>query len=645
MPALQVDASLFTTDDNSGTYAAWNIFRNIANVAFVAMFIIIIFSQVTGFGVDKYGIKKALPKLIVAVVLINLSYLICQLAVDVGNIVGRQVGSFFQTISKDISQVGSQVVIDNGDNTTTTVPSSAWEGFLNSFTGSVWNIALVVIIGLITFAAILSQGWAIIIPVLLALVSIAIAIVGLIVILGIRQAAAVLLVAVSPLAFVCYTLPNTKKIYQRWFKAFSGLLIAFPICSALVYGGDMASTILLNTVVTNTTSGASMWLIIAAGVVSVAPIFFIPKVISSSMGAISGGMMALTNKARGKARGAVGKSLDRSPLTKYRNYKQTMRDQRATARTNEYNARKGQKLVDKYDRKGVELTGNKRLKYNAAKSAVNLQKQESENAYSSSFEGLTDAQKKKRIYEAAGLQLDEHGNLMRDSSGNLIQKKGAKLNGDMLVAGLRSMENSAEMNGVLRDIHQTNAFRGMMKGDGAMQKRLANVMRGSEGNAINQGIGDLMADGRYSVDEILDKSTGLLRDKVSGYGAGIVGSQKAELFDTEGAADYLSDDQLSEFAASELSGAHQEKYYQMMKNQVSDSRKSRMLGNMTSSKIGRLRTSYVDGEDHGTLAAVGGAALVKSSNPDAIEHIKSEDGAQIRMHQQGDAARQLGTNV
>ena len=78
-PTLQVSPTLFSQLNDSGentTEAAWEVFRNFANIGFSIMLLVVILSQVTGFGIDNYGIKKVLPKLIIAAILINLSYLI-----------------------------------------------------------------------------------------------------------------------------------------------------------------------------------------------------------------------------------------------------------------------------------------------------------------------------------------------------------------------------------------------------------------------------------------------------------------------------------------------------------------------------------------------------------------------------------------
>ena len=288
-PALQINTLLFGNGDGSPTYMAWNVFRNIANLAFVIIFLIVIFSQLTGIGIDNYGIKKIVPKLIIGALLINCSYIICQLAIDIANIIGYGIAGVFQWISSAIdSKMPTTIkvegaVIDPND-----------RGLLgDGFAGM--GAIVVLIVGVLTAASVLSQGAALIVPVLMAILGVSISLFTLIAILGIRQAGAVLLVVASPLAFVCYMLPNTKKVFEKWFKAFQGLLIAFPACSALVYGGDMVGRILLST------SYGSTWILISAAVVSIAPIFLIPKIIRSSMGAVSN---AMVNASRGLSRSA-----------------------------------------------------------------------------------------------------------------------------------------------------------------------------------------------------------------------------------------------------------------------------------------------------------------------------------------------------
>lgn len=299
-PALQINTLLFGNNDKSASYIAWNVFRNIANLAFVIIFIIVIFSQTTGVGIGHYGIKKILPKLIICALLINCSYIICQLAIDIANIIGYGIAGIFQWVTNQINITMSETIKVEG----AIINPSEEEGLQGVLSNgnAGFGMVVVLIIGVVSTAAVLSQGTALVIPILMAVLGVAISFFTLIAILALRQAASVLLVVASPLAFVCYMLPNTKKIFDKWLKALQGLLIAFPACSALIYGGDLVGRVLIST------SYGSTWILITAAVVSVAPIFFIPKIIRGSMGAISNAIANGSRKLSRTARDAGNNS-------------------------------------------------------------------------------------------------------------------------------------------------------------------------------------------------------------------------------------------------------------------------------------------------------------------------------------------------
>lgn len=96
-PFLTIDAALLK--DEGGTRKAWSTFQGMANIVSIIVVIIIVLSQLTGIGLNNYGVKKTLPRLIIGIILINLSYLICQTAVDVSNVVGNSVNSFLTNIA------------------------------------------------------------------------------------------------------------------------------------------------------------------------------------------------------------------------------------------------------------------------------------------------------------------------------------------------------------------------------------------------------------------------------------------------------------------------------------------------------------------------------------------------------------------
>src|SRR5690349_11795690 len=99
-----------TTTDNS-LFRMWDVMRNFANVIFVIAFLIVIYSQVTSIGISSYGIKKILPRLIVVAILVNVSYWLCAVAVDLSNIGGYSLQQLFMNMRE--TMVGSEA--PNGD--------------------------------------------------------------------------------------------------------------------------------------------------------------------------------------------------------------------------------------------------------------------------------------------------------------------------------------------------------------------------------------------------------------------------------------------------------------------------------------------------------------------------------------------------
>ncbi len=219
---LETEPELIAND--SGTKTAWELARNIANLMFIIVFLLVILSQVTGRGLDNYGIKKLLPRLIVAAIAVNVSYYICQLMVDLSNVMGYEIENFLVNTAgtvSDRSALPPQTSIDiqTSDGTLGTI--ALW---VLGAAGVVWFLLPVLGMGI----SIVVITCAVIIAILLM-----------------RKAFIVLLVVASPVAFVMYLLPNTEKLFQKWLKMFWQLLMVFPIIGALFGGGQLASAIVL----------------------------------------------------------------------------------------------------------------------------------------------------------------------------------------------------------------------------------------------------------------------------------------------------------------------------------------------------------------------------------------------------------------
>lgn len=254
------------------THEAWKNFRNYANIAFIIMFLIVILSQVTGFGISNYGIKKILPRLIAVALLTNLSFIICQLAVDLSDILGSGLNTALSSLS---GASGASYGVD-------TIVNDARAALFG--TGSV---AL--------FAAVAT--WRIwLLPLLLAIIGALAGVFMFFLSLAVREAGIIILVVLCPVAIICYALPNTKKLFDKWLRMFSSLLMVYPICGLLMGGGKFASSLLIGLGDVGT---QNIMFVITAMLLSVVPFFFIPALVRSSLNVIGQLGARLSNFGRG----------------------------------------------------------------------------------------------------------------------------------------------------------------------------------------------------------------------------------------------------------------------------------------------------------------------------------------------------------
>jgi|GEM_PF-6038561 len=248
-----------TQGTGSSLYEAWGYMRNIANVAFVLAFLIIIYSQITGAGLNNYGIKKMLPKLIVAAILVNVSYWLCAIAVDLSNIAGASIKSLFdniQTISTPQFNEGAF-----SDNTGT-----GWEGIAGFILAAGATAAVTAILGV-----------SVLLPALIAAV---VAIVTVFLVLTLRQALIILLIVISPLAFVALLLPNTEDWFKKWRGLFQTLLLMFPIIATIFGASALASEIVMK-------SSGDFAVQIMGALIGILPLALTPIVMKTAGGVLN----------------------------------------------------------------------------------------------------------------------------------------------------------------------------------------------------------------------------------------------------------------------------------------------------------------------------------------------------------------------
>ena len=235
-------------EDGQPIYEIWKYMRGITNIIFVIFFLIVIYSQVTGMGISNYGIKKALPKLIVVAILVNLSFIICTLAVDLSNIAGNGLKSVFDSIAESTMA-------------TTNTANASHFSLTQIYTAIGGGGLLAVGAGAIAVET--GAIWMLIPMVLGALVSV---VAGLITI-ALRQAVITLLVMISPLAVVAYMLPNTEVWFKKWKDLFIKMLIFYPVFSLLFGASSLAGWAII-------ASSDNLFGIILGVAVQIFPLFF-----------------------------------------------------------------------------------------------------------------------------------------------------------------------------------------------------------------------------------------------------------------------------------------------------------------------------------------------------------------------------------
>ena len=284
---------LETTNQNSGIYLAWVIMRNISNVAFIVAFLVIIYSQLTSVGISNYGVKKMLPRLVIAAVLVNLSFTICAILLDLSNIAGYAFQDAFMGIKNTISTVGE-----------------------NTGVGWTWSEVIVMILSNGALAggvvATVAMGAELLPLALSALVGIGLVLLLVLLIMAARQALIVILIIISPLAFVCYLLPGTEKWFKKWRDLFLTMLVFFPAFAVIFGGAQLAGIIIIQ----NATGANGGIMQILGMVVQVIPLALTPIILKLSGGVLGKFAGFVNDKNKGWYDKSKNWAKDRREITK-----------------------------------------------------------------------------------------------------------------------------------------------------------------------------------------------------------------------------------------------------------------------------------------------------------------------------------------
>lgn len=340
-----------TANTNTSLYQLWMVIRDVANICFVIAILVIVYSQLTSVGISNYGIKKTLPRLVIAAILVNVSYWICAVAVDASNILGYAIHSLFVSIMDRFSV---------GANYTGSIP--AWEQVAAIALAGTGAAAA----GVFVLANSVSGAIFLLLPLLVS--AICAALVALIV-LATRQALITILIILSPLAFVAYVLPNTEKYFTKWREAFTTLLLLFPIFSVIFSGAQLAGMAIIQS------AGGNLFTIILGLGVQVAPIVITPMLVKFS-GSIIGRVAGMLNNPN---KGVVDRTRNWAQGAAAERKNKILADQNRLAKSRRFGALNNNPLT-----KGTKAINNRRKYVEGRRKAYEAA---ADNAFSGSRRG------------------------------------------------------------------------------------------------------------------------------------------------------------------------------------------------------------------------------------------------------------------
>lgn len=265
-----------TMDPDSPIYQIWQKARDITNIIFIIFMLVVIYSQITGLGIDNYGIKRVLPRLIIAAIMVNLSYLISAILVDISNIIGSGIMDVFTNIQNSIIVPGDPF---------SDISWSQLFGHLSVGAATIWGIS-------VAASGAGNIFWMLGIALIGALISVAIGLVTI----SLRQGVVLILIMIAPIAFVAYLLPNTEKFFTKWKNILGQMLIFYPMFSFLYGASRLAGWAIIHS------AGDSLLVVLLGMAVQVFPLFMTASLLKMSntiLGSISAGLERLSSPARG----------------------------------------------------------------------------------------------------------------------------------------------------------------------------------------------------------------------------------------------------------------------------------------------------------------------------------------------------------
>ncbi len=275
-------ASCATGSADGCIYKVWLNFRIYGDIFLIISLLVAVIVEALGGGlISNYTVKKMIPRILVAIVLINLSIYIVSILEDLTNIIG---GGILDIVKAPFESSG-QWKLNLGSAT----PNVIFLGLLGG--GAIAGLGMVEMWkslktpGAGKSSMLQGAGDAAGYILLIIVVPVVLAILGVLITIMFRQALLVLLLMISPVAFALYCLPNTEQYFKKWWDLLIKTLMVYPIIVVI-----FAATQVMAIIFSNATSDIFLGKVMAIIAVC-SPLFLIPfsfKISGGVIGQVSG---------------------------------------------------------------------------------------------------------------------------------------------------------------------------------------------------------------------------------------------------------------------------------------------------------------------------------------------------------------------
>ncbi len=248
----------------------WGRIRNIALVSLIPVMLIMVIGTALNFSfVDAYTVKRAMPRFLLAVIFISLSWYVTSFLINITDVAGRGIlGLISQPFGVADKTLADFIRVGNGQATSGLVV------FGGLFAVAAGQFSLGIAFSFIMIAAVaIFLGFFILV---------------------IRQILIIGLVLLAPLAILSWIFPNNDQIWKLWWGTFSKLLLMFPIIMLLIGAGRIGASVI--PIQQNSNSFFTNILVIIA---YISPYFFIPATFKFAGGIFANLAGVINDRGRG----------------------------------------------------------------------------------------------------------------------------------------------------------------------------------------------------------------------------------------------------------------------------------------------------------------------------------------------------------